>query len=69
VVVLVRSKKVSAYISEYEDSLLKLIGDVWEQEHGSFMPLTGTNKRTKAGELKAAIYYAKEYIRITKQLY
>ncbi|RLE65062.1 MAG: hypothetical protein DRJ47_06100 [Thermoprotei archaeon] len=64
-----RAKKVSACISELEDSILKAVGDAWEIDHGSFMPLTGRSERTKAGELKAAIYYAREFLRISKRLY
>lgn len=64
-----RTKKVAAHISETEASMLQAIGDAWEKEHGSMMELTGKQSRSTAGELKAAIYYARDYLQERGKLY
>ena len=64
-----RTKRVSAQVSEVEESMLQAIGDAWEKDHGSMMELTGKTSRSKAGELKAAIYYARDYLQERGKLY
>ena len=63
-----RTKRVTAHISEVEESMLQSIGDAWENNNG-WMELTGRPVRTVAGELKAAIYIAREHLRNTGRLY
>lgn len=64
-----RTKKVAAHISETEESILQAIGDAWESNENGWMELTGRPVRTKAGELKAAIYYARDYLQERGKLY
>ena len=64
-----RTKKVSAHISETETSMLQAIGDAWESDGNGWMELTGRPVRTRAGEMKAAIYLAREYLRNARKLY
>jgi len=64
-----RTKKVAAHISETEESMLQAIGDAWEDKENGWMELTGRPVRTRAGEIKAAIYLARDYLRRTGRLY
>lgn len=64
-----RTKRVTALVSEVEESQLKAIGDAWIEEHGSLLTFTGMAERTKSGEMKAAIQYAIQYLKERGRLY